>query len=103
MSAEYTAEVSADCRRKAERFLRAADFVEARLERFGCICVHDDSIHIYDEADAVREFGVDGWRWLRSDMNYTEETMVKVVESHLLTYWRPIEPGHVFTPSLPLL
>jgi tRNA isopentenyl-2-thiomethyl-A-37 hydroxylase MiaE len=81
--------------------LRLADFIEARCERFGCLCAHDDaSLHVYDESEAKAEFGPLGWRHMwttESGADYYGKT----VEEISVTYQS--RHAQVFTPSLPLL
>ena len=101
MSQEYADQTAADCRRRAERMLHLANFVATRCARFYCLCVHDDGrIHVYDEADALAEFGTDGWSFLwTTDLGI--DYIQKTVEGITVTFQR--RTPHAFPPSLPPL
>jgi len=92
---------ASECLRRAEVMTRLAEFIDARCQRFDCLCPHDDgSLHVYDEADAKAEFGALGWQHLymtSSGLDYYGKTIGQTQ----ITYQSRTPQVH--TPSLPLL
>lgn len=101
MSQQNADSVAADCRRRAERMLHLASFIEARCERFLCLCAHDDGhLHVYDEEPAKAEFGADGWEFIRPSGD-GKDYYGKTVEGVPVSFWIPSAPHHAFVPMLP--